>query len=127
MSLIDRARIDMQNITGNTNDFAVPCVVKTPDGATTINVTGLHTRHWMSFDPDGVAVHTATASLAVSEKQFIDGGFAVRDANGEVDMKGDLIDAPDANGVVQTYVLREVFPDEALGLLVLILGEYKPI
>lgn len=126
MSLEQRARKDMQRITGNTNDFAVPCVVKTPDEASTIDVSGLHTRHWMSFDPDGVAVHTVTASLAVAEQQFIDGGFDVRDANGEVNLKGYLIDAPDSNEVIQHYVLREVFPDENLGLLILIFGEYKP-
>lgn len=127
MSLQNRAKLDMQRFTADdTGFFAVECVVKHPDGLPSINVKGLHTRHWMGFDPDGVAVHTVIASLGVSEQQFIDGGFAIRDVNGEVDLKGHLIDAPDSNGVVKNYVLREVFPDENLGLLILMLGEYQP-
>lgn len=122
-----KAKKDMQRFTADDSGFfAVSCVIKTPDGQTSIVVKGLHTRHWMGFDPDGVAVHTAIASLSVSEQQFIDGGFTVRDANDEVDLKGHLIDAPDSNGVIKNYVLREVFPDENLGLLILILAEYKP-
>lgn len=127
MSLQNRAKQDMQRFTADDSGFfAVSCVVKTPDELQTIAVKGLHTRHWMGVDPDGVAVHTVIASLGVSEQQFIDGNFVIRDANDEVDLKGYLIDAPDANGVVKKYVLREVFPDESIGLLILILGEYIP-
>jgi len=124
----ERARRDMRRFTADDSGFfAVSCVIKTPDVGTSIVVKGLHTRHWMGFDPDGVAVHTAIASLGVAEQQFIDGGFVIRDSNDEVGMKGFLIDAPDSNGNIKNYVLREVFPDENLGLLILILGEYKSV
>jgi len=128
MSLNDRARIDMQNITGNLNDFGVPCVLKTPDESVVINVVGLHTKHHMSFDPDGVAVNTKTASLAIAEKQLVDAGFPnIRNANGDVALKGTLIDVVDSTGIVKKYVTHQIFPDEYLGLLVFILGDYKTI
>ena len=126
MSLQERAKNDLNRFTSNDEKFfSVNCVIKTPDGQSMIDVKGLHTRHWMAFDPEGVAIHTAIASLGVSEKQFIDAGFTVRDANDEINLKGYLIDAPDSRGILINYVLREVFPDENIGFLVLILSEYK--
>jgi hypothetical protein len=126
MSLNDRARIDAQNFIGNANDFGVACVLKTPDESVAIDVVGWHTKHHMSFDPDGVMVNTKTASLAIPEQQLIDAGFPnIRNADGDIALKGSLIDAPDSTGVVKKYVTHQIFPDEYLGLLVFILGDYK--
>ena len=125
MNLEDRARLDMQQIVGNSNDFGVEINVVNPTDASTADVIGFHTKHYTGFDIDGVMVNSKTASVAIAEQQFIDAGFPIRNANGDVDLNDTLINVKDSTGIIKNYVIVRAYPDENLGLLVLILGDYK--
>lgn len=128
MSLVDQAQQDMQQITTNLNEFGVNITLKTPDGSATASVVGLHTKHHMAFDPDGVMVSAKTASVAIAEQQLIDAGFPnIRNANNEVNLNKTLVDVADSTGAVKNYVANRVYPDEMIGLLVFILGDYKAV
>lgn len=128
MDLTERARLDAQFITTNPNDFGIDITVTT---AASINplvtgtVRGLHTKHHMSFDTDGVMVNSKTASVAISEKALTDAGFPVRDSEQEVSMLDYLISTKDSSGILKNYIVRSSYPDENLGLIVLILGDYS--
>ena len=127
MSLVNRAQRDMQKITGNINEFGVNITVKTPDGSAEAAVVGLNTKHHMAFDVDGVMVNTKTASVGIAEQQLIDGNFPnIRNAAGDVNLNKTLVDVEDSTGVVKSYVAHRVYPDEYLGLLIFILGDYSP-
>jgi len=126
MSLEDRARLDMQQITGNGNDFGEPITFTAPaPGSETATINGLNTKHHMGFNLDGEQVNTKTASVAVAEKFLTDAGYPTRDGNGEINMNGHLVDVADSTGNIKNYVINQNFPDENLGLLVFILGDYE--
>lgn len=126
MSLQDKARLDMQQITGNSNDFGEPITLTAPaPGNETATVNGFNTKHHMSFDVDGVQVNTKQASVAIAEQFLIDVGYPVRNGANEVDLNGHLCDVKDSTGVLKNYVIRQNFPDENLGLIVLILGDFE--
>jgi len=40
-------------------------------------------------------------------------------------MKGFLIDVSDSTFLVKKYIVTESYPDESLGLIILILGDYE--
>ena len=123
MNLTDQARLDLQQITGNGNDFGVDITLTAPT-AETITVKGLNTKHHTGFALDGVRVNTKTASVAVAEA-FLVAPYPVRNANGEVAMLNHKVDVKDSTGNLKNYIVRECFPDEELGLIVLILGDFE--
>lgn len=126
MGLFEQSQLDMQSITENLNDFGQNATITTPDGLTTVNIIGWHTKHHTKYDIDGVKVNSKNASLAFAEKQLTDLSYPVRNANLEVDLLNHIITSKDSTGVDKTYVVHENFPDEYLGLIVLILGDYEP-
>lgn len=127
MSILENARLNMQKFMGDTNGFAVPITLKTPDEATVVLVNGVHTKTHMAFNPlTGEEMDSKMASVAIAEQQLIDQGFPViRNVVGDVNLNGTLVDVVDSSGVEKSYVVTRVYPDEMLGLLVFILGDYK--
>ena len=124
MSLTEQSIADLSQIMGNTNDFGVSMTV-TSTNMDSIDVVGFHTKHHTGFDLDGVRVESKTASVSISEKQFIDQSFTIRNNENEVSMNGYKIDVSDSTTNVKNYIVRECYPDEKLGIIVLILGDFE--
>jgi hypothetical protein len=125
MGLLDMARGDMERFTSDDSGFfASSATITSVDGETTLDVKGLHTKHHTSYDEEGRVISTKQASISISEKQFITAEFTVRNSKGEVSMKGCVIEVADSTTSAKKYIVRENFADEALGLIVLILGDY---
>lgn len=123
MGILDQARLDMQQITGNTSDFGVSISFTAPTSETA-TVVGFHTKHHMAYTEEGERINHKTASVAVSETALTDLNYPTRNASDEVNFEGHLVSVPDSTGSVKQYVCEQYFPDEALGLIVLILGDY---
>lgn len=119
MSLLDRAKADLQQITSNSNEFGVS-VVFTASDSTTATVNCLHTIHHTGFDTDGIRVNSKQASIAVKEDLLTDADYPVRNSNNEVTFKNHraLLNGTE-------FIIREWYPDDTLGLIVLILGVYE--
>ncbi len=123
MSLVDQAKKDWQQITtDNVNGFGTPITLTAPD-TTTLDIVGLATKHHIGIDDDGNVVNTKNAHISFSEKQLIDGGYPTRDADGEVSLFGHKATWIDSTGTTITYVIREFFPDETIGVILCILGD----
>ena len=128
MGILDQARSDVQSILSDLGGFALEVILKTPDEATVVSVIGHHTKHHLPMEFEGVMVDVKTASIAVAEKQLIDQGFPnIRNAAGDVTLNKTLCDVKDSTGVLKNYVVLQVFPDEMLGILIFILGDYKSV
>lgn len=123
MGLLDQARIDLEQISGNTNDFGVEITIN-KDNVDYV-VTGFHTKHHTGYDTDGVRISTKIASVGFSEKKLTDLGCTVRNAKDEVLLNKSLVNVKDSTGDVKSYICRESYPDEALGFIILILGDYE--
>lgn len=121
--MLDRAKRDVERFTSDPTQFTRP-IVMTPPGGSPFNVIGLHTKHHLSVDSSYEKfVNFKNAHLAVNEKQLVDLGYPVRDANGNVQLANHQVDVVDSTGTVCKYVVQQWFPDETVGLITMILGD----
>lgn len=128
MSLTQQSIDDLKQITSNGDDFGVSITLKSPDG---FNATfnGFHTKHHLGIDNEGNDVNSKKASVAFSEGN-LPTGYSIRVSTvghmafGEVNLKNYKVDVADSTGVVKNYKAQQWFPDEKLGLIVLILDDH---
>lgn len=140
MGLLDRARQDAQRITANLNGFAVVMTFIVPgtnglavydetydesyDGQLTQKtINGLHSKHHMQLDTQGQRENGKNAHVSFSESLMT--GYPIRDASGEVNMARHKVRVVDSTGTAITYVINQWYPDETLGLIVCILGDFE--
>jgi hypothetical protein len=120
MSLLERARNDIANISSNTGGFGVEMSFISPASpAETCTITGLFSRHHIDVNRQGVAFNSRMAHVSVSESIFDEADYTIRNANGEVDLKGHRVTVE----WVQ-YVVSQWFPSDTGKLITIILGKY---
>ena len=122
----DRAKEDWQRITTDLSGWGTDIKLSTPDGLTTVDIVGLATKHHIGIDTEGNLMNVKNAHISFSEKLVIDAGFSIRNANDEVYLEDFRATYKDSRGVDKTYVIREWMPDETLGVILCLLGDYKP-
>lgn len=118
MSLLDRARQDARRIVSSGAGFAFP--ITFTNGVKTATVNGTGKKHHIKFDDQGAVVNALNATVTVAETDLTDAGYPIRDVNGEISLRDHTVTWADAKGT-NTYEVSEWFPDEHLGLIVLIL------
>ena len=124
MNLTERAIADTKQITSNGNDWGVSAVFVSPTSETaTVNV--IHVKHNTGFDLDGMRVNSKIASIAVSEGVLIDADYPTRDSQDEATLKNHRVSISDSTNNVKEYLVSENYPDEKLGLIVLILVDFE--
>lgn len=124
MSLLDQIRLDIEQITSNDQEFAVSATFTDLSGGTaTINV--IHSKHHMAQDTQGIRVNSKNAHISFAENNLTADGYTVRNAAGEVAMINHRVTVKDSTGIDKDYVIREAYPDEMVGLIVCILGDYE--
>ena len=125
MSLLESAKRDIERITSNVGEFARAATFKAPTGEeVTVNV--LHTKHHLGVDAELKKwANTKNAHISVSEKFLVDAGYPVRNAEGKVYLEQHKVTVKDSTGTDCTYVIEQWFPNETIGLITCILGDYK--
>lgn len=123
MSLTDLSRQDAENITSNLNDFGVNVDFVSPLGDE-CSVACLVTTHHNGFNELGEPIDSRQSSVAVSENQLVDNYYSVRNSDGDVDLTGHLLSFYESTGEKNTYIAERWLPDEAIGLIVIFLGEW---
>ncbi len=125
MSLLERAKADIERITSNLNEFARVATFYSPTGETaTVNI--LHTKHHLGVDAELQKwVNTKNAHISVSEKFLVDAGYPVRNGNRDVFLQKHKVKVADSTGQEVTYVIEQWFPNETIGLITCILGTYE--
>lgn len=124
MGLIDDIKDDIQQITSDLDGFGWPLKFTARTGEIA-EVVGLFTKHHMGMDSDGLRKNFKNAHASCSEKLLMDLGYPVRNAARECQMKGDFLEATDSTGQLWEYKILEVYPDETIGLIVFMLGDYE--
>lgn len=104
--------------------FQVNVTIKTPDEATTAVIQALAMKHHLSIDTDGLEVSAKNAHVTLVEQDLLDVSYPVRNAKGEVDLMNHIIEYPDSTGGVKQYAIKRQYPDETVGVISLILGDY---
>jgi hypothetical protein len=123
MSLTTRAKADAERITSDLNGWGSAMLFTAKTGETA-DVGGRHSKHHTSFDSQGQKLNGKSAYVSIAEKYLTELNYPVRDDSREVIMVGDLVTVGDSTGQSWTYKIREVYPDERLGLIVCILVDY---
>lgn len=127
MGLYLQAKADIEQITSDLDGFGKALKFYDPASGVIAEVVGTFARHWMGFDEQGVGIDAAQAHVSVSEKFFKDAGFPVRASDGEVTMLGKLVNFAGSAEIDRTYIVAEQYPDETIGLIVMILAEYEDL
>lgn len=122
-SLLQDAKIQSKNYITN-GGFESDITITTPDDAMSLNTTGFATKHHINFDTDGAPINAKNAHICISEQVLSDAGYPVR-VNEEVYLAGHRVTVKDSSGIAKNYVIKENFPNETLGLIVCILGDFE--
>lgn len=113
----DANRIVMQG------GFQDDILISNPGNSITVSTTGFRTKHWINYDNEGNSTDTKNAHVCVSESDLVLKGITVRNNIQEVALKNYFVQVKDNTGILKKYVVRRNYPDETLGLIVLILGD----
>lgn len=125
MGLVDTAKRDTLMINTDLNGWGVIQNWTHPVAGQLLTITGRHVKHHLTFDEFGNSVNSKKASCTFSEQSMINGLYNIRNASGEVTMKGHLVQIKDSTGNFYKYKVKEFFPDEVLGQIVCILEAYE--
>jgi hypothetical protein len=126
MGLAEQAIEDNMDITSNEDDFAIPVILESPDGIIA-ELAGLSTKHKQTLVSDDNRITNSTrVAVAINERNITKANpdYPVRE-NGVVSLKDHFASLKFVDHELTKYIVMEVFPDEKLGLIVLLLGEYK--
>jgi hypothetical protein len=119
---LSRAKADMKRfITAGGFEVAITL---TPVGGEATDVTGLATKHHNSISTDGIPINSKNTHISLIESDLTDKGITVRDSAGEINLRNWLVSFPDSSEVSKNYIVKETMPDETLGVIVCILGDY---
>lgn len=121
-SILERSKRDANRIVMQ-GGFQDDILISNPDNSITVTTTGFRTKHWINYDNEGNSSDTKNAHVCVSESDLVLKGITVRNAIQEVALKNYFVQVKDNTGIVKKYVVRRNYPDETLGLIVLILGD----
>lgn len=124
MGLIEQIQQDIRQITTDIDGFGVEMRLIAPD-ATEIALQGLFTKHHMGYDDEGKMVNTKNAHASFSEDILVDASYPYRDFSGEVHLEDHRVVVKDSTRNDKEYIIREWYPDETIGLIVCILGDYE--
>ena len=121
----DLAAADWHKITSNkASGFGYDISITTPDGAKTSVIVGTTSKHHIGFDTEGALVNVKNVQISFSEQQLTEDSYPVRNVNNEVQLRGHKVVTKDSTGNDRNYIITENFPDETIGMIVCILGDY---
>lgn len=123
MSLLDQAKEDLKDITSDPEEWGRSILFQGPNGETA-TVVGLHSKHHLKIDTEGNPINSKNAHISVSESLLVEQDYPVRNAEREVSLRNHKVTVVDSTGDNCVYQIKEAFPDESVGLIICILGDY---
>lgn len=122
-SLLRLAKRDAKRFV-TSGGFEESITISTPTQDMTLSLTGFATKHHINFDSDGNQINSKNAHICISESDLQTNSYPVRNVKGEISLLKHRVSYPDSSGIVKNYIVKDNYPDEMLGLIVLILGDY---
>lgn len=113
-------------ITGDPNGFNVSVLLTAITGETaTVYAPGNNIGRKMDSGM-GIVVNVKNSNVVVHENNILAANpdYPVRNDDGEVSMIGHLVSYVDNSGVTFDYIVQENIPDQTVGLITLLLGDY---
>ncbi len=123
MDILNLARRDAAQLIGSAG-FETP-ITFNRIGAEDVVITGLATKHHLGYNEEGIRANVKNAQITVNESDLVDAGIVTRNGSNEVYLYRQIISYPDSTGNSRDYVITETFPNETLGHIVCILGNFQ--
>ena len=127
MGIMDLIKRDVAHITTTVEGFSVPITFINPDDGEEFELRGLHTRHSLSFNTDGMPINGVNAHVSVSESEFVRTDYNYKNEAGEISLKGHFVKATDSGGNERIYEVREWYPDDTISLIVCVLTDIEAL
>ena len=121
--LLQMARKDAAKIV-KSGGFEEDITISSSSGLTSV-IKGIHTKHWINYDTNGLPINSKNAHILINESDLIEKGFTVRSQTGNIDLRKSKILVKDSTGEEKKFVITETYPSETFGLIVCILGDYE--
>lgn len=128
MGILDRARNDFKKHITSASGAGEDILIETPVGAPvngSANVRGLAMKHHLSFNTDGQMVNSKNTHITISESDLVELNYPIRNTKSEVSLHLHKVTYTDSSGTDATYLIIQSFPDETLGVITCILGDYE--
>jgi hypothetical protein len=123
--LLDLARRDTARIVSDPNGFTSVATFYPPEGDPVV-MDVLHTKHHFGFDEEARKwANTKNAHLSFAESLAVSLGYIIRNAQREVFLQKHKVVVADSTGQEWTYRIEQWFPDETVGLICCILGDWE--
>lgn len=119
MGLVDQLRQDVQAITTNNSEFAIPVALTASTGETA-ETSGVYSKHHLAYDTEGVRVNSRQTCITISEAPLISQYYPTRDADGNISFDGHKVVMDSV-----TYICDQWFEDNTAGTILLILGDFE--
>lgn len=119
-AILDMARNDFARF-ATKGGFEVDVNLKATND-TEANVKGIASKIYAGVDTDGQLMKGAKVHVTFIEADLPD--YPLRNSGGEVDLERHIITLKFANGVDQKFMVSESYPDETIGNITCILGDY---
>ena len=126
MSLLEQNKKDIEQITGNSGEWAVVLDLKAPTGETA-TIKGMYSDHSNAYTLEGQPVTGKFTHVTIAESYLTELGYPTRNAANLADMSKHLVTVNYIDGSVKQYIVDEVKPDYTINLFVLILSDYNGV
>jgi hypothetical protein len=100
-------------------------ILTSADGLSVLETKGWVSKHWINFETDGNPANSKNAHITLDEELLKSENYPVRNSSQEVSLYRHKVTTKDSTGVNKNYSIIEWLPDETLGLIVCILGDYE--
>jgi len=125
MGLMEQAQKDFAKFTSDkTNGFAKSITFTAPNSGPVVVANGIATKHHLGLNEEGKQVNAKKASITITEALLTAQSYPVR-ISGEVNLANHKVSWMDSTGTINEYVIREWYPDETLGEITCILGDFE--
>lgn len=124
MNIASRGQKLFQRVSTDLTTGGTSITFVNPSGSLTKTIKAIQTKHMVKTDENGFKSVSKNASIAVSEAALLAESYPTRDANNEISLLQHKVTWTDVSGLTWTYSVRQNRPDEAVGVIILILDDY---
>lgn len=125
MGLLARARADARTILSDLNGWATVLTFESPSGEFAVINGTFFKRTIPVLGQDGTAMNARQIHITFAEADMIASYYEIRNAAGKVHMQDHKVTCADSTGLLTKYIVREWHPDETLGIVRCMLGDFQ--
>ena len=122
-SILEKIKDTSNRFVNDLQAFSTPVILTSPSGIS-YTTAGFFSKHHNALDMEANRISSKMTSIALHERDLVAKGVVVRNASGNVALLNYICQISDSSETSSKYIVRQMYPDELIGIIVLILGDY---